>query len=66
MNGGFVIAALAFVLLMAGGFPLLLLGLVLYLAWFAWVVFRKEPEEPSNGWCCDLQREIEEERRHQI
>ncbi|WP_314376752.1 hypothetical protein [Neisseria elongata] len=30
-----------------------------------WRMFFVRPE-PPNGWCRELQREIEEERRHQI
>ena len=66
MGGAVVIAALAFMLLMVGGFPLLLLALGLFFVWFVWSIFRKEPDEPSNGWCRELQREIEANRRHQI
>lgn len=66
MNSGAIIAALAFCLLMLGGWPLFLAGVLLGCLWFAWNVFRKAPaSDDANGWCQDLQQEIEEQRsRH--
>lgn len=67
MNGGaVVISALAFCLIMVGGLPLLLTVLAAGCIWFVWYVFRKESESESNGWCRELQRELEEERSRQI
>lgn len=63
MNVGAAIAAIAFGLFTTGGFPLLLIALVPAIIWILWPIFQKEPE--SNGWCRDLQREIEEKRRQQ-
>ena len=51
MNAGIFIAALAFIMLLLGGLPLLLLGIVLFAAWFAWqVFFQKEPDDNPNGF----------------
>lgn len=58
MNVGIFIAALAFIMLLLGGLPLLLLGIVLFAAWFAWqVFFYKEPDDNPNGYCRELHRE---------
>lgn len=65
-NGAVVISALAFCLIMVGGLPLLLAVLSAGFIWFVWGVFRKEPEQESNGWCRELQRELEEEHNRQI
>ncbi|WP_107727169.1 hypothetical protein [Neisseria weaveri] len=65
-NGAVVVSALAFCLIMVGGLPLLLAVLAAGCIWFVWSMFRKEPEPESNGWCRDLQRELEEERNRQI
>ncbi|MDO5059744.1 MAG: hypothetical protein Q4D82_07345 [Neisseria sp.] len=65
MNGAAFFAALAFGLTLIGGLPLLFLALLIGAAWFAWMVFRKQPEPESNGWCPRLQEELEKERRQQ-
>ena len=65
MNAGIFIAALAFIMLLLGGLPLLLLGIVLFAAWFAWqVFFQKKPDDNPNGYCRDLQQEIAAEAQH--
>lgn len=65
MNGAVIFAALAFGLTLLGGLPLLFLVLLIGALWFCWMVFRKQPEPESNGWCPILQEELKKERKHQ-
>lgn len=51
MNGGTLyFVGLTSLLMLIGGFPLLILALLGGAAWFCWMVFRKQPEPESNGW----------------